>query len=508
MHFVNHTKRAVNVKALAASLAAAIALIGPGLVATTSAAPNAGSRLDPTLKTHPLLQVGAQKEPDKKVRVIVQTERRDDDLHAIARSVDAEVDEQFSFVQAMVLEVPQKRALELARNPHVRYVSLDGPVRHQGSNFDASHLLTSYPGTISVPNGVWNGGIPSTGKGVAVAVLDSGVNAQHPDFYASNVKSVNVNKTALNTEDGHGHGTHVVGIINGRSSDGHYIGIAPDATVYSIKISDDSGSAHEADMLRGLQWVYDNRGSTNIKAVNLSVASATAESYLTSVVDAAVEQLWLNGITVVVAAGNRGAAVDAEWYAPANDPFVITVGALDDNLTTAPGDDSLATFSGRGMTQDGYNKPDVVAPGRKIYAPLASSSATLATLLPTHISADGRHIRLSGTSMAAPVVTGVVALVKQVFPNMTPDQMKWLFVNNLHPYNAQPDKAGMVNPQQMLTSAKSTSTWGTANKGVMPNVGINTSNGTVQWGTSYWDTSYWDTSYWDTSYWDVMSNYD
>jgi len=239
--------------------------------------------------------------------------------------------------------------------------------------------------------------------------------------------------------------------------------------------------------------------------VNLSITSATAESYRTSVVDAAAEQLWFNGITVVVAAGNRGTALDATWYAPANDPYVITVGCLDDNQTTGPGDDSICGFSSRGLTQDGIYKPDVVAPGRKIYSALASASSSLAQQFPDRISVDGGHIRLSGTSMAAPVATGVVALVSQVFPTLRPDQMKWLLLKTLHPYNFQPDNAGVVNPQQMLTTARSTNPWGMANVGLAPNAGISVSAGSVQWGSAYWDSAHWDSAYWDSAHWDVTT---
>ena len=123
------------------------------------------------------------------------------------------------------------------------------------------------------------------------------------------------------------------------------------------KIADDQGRALSSDLLRGLQWVYDNRngigGSGPIKVVNLSTTAAIPESYLTSALCAAVEKLWSAGIVVVCAAGNRGGDRDATWYPPANDPFAITVGATDERESGAPGDDILASFSSRGRTQDG-----------------------------------------------------------------------------------------------------------------------------------------------------------
>lgn len=501
---------------LVAALAAAVALVAPGLA---SAAP--ASRLDPNLKVHPLLQVGAQHEPNRKVHLIVQKQSRDDDSLAIAQRLGVDIDEEFSVAGAISLEVPQKRALELARDPHVRYISLDGPVHgHSTSSttssplIDTSHLLTTYPDGITATS-VWNNttGQAATGAGVTVAVLDSGVNSNQGDIAGPNLISVNVNKAALGAQDGNGHGTHVVGIIKGRNGQGQYIGVAPDARVISVKISDDQGVAHESDLLRGLQWVYDNRATYNIRAANLSVSAATAESYKTSVIDAAAEQLWFNNVTVVAAAGNRGTASDAVWYAPANDPYVITVGCIDDNNTaTNYLDDSVCTFSSRGTTQDGYPKPDVYAPGRRIYSALAGSDSVLALQMPTHISPDGKHIRLSGTSMSAPMVTGLAALLYQNVPTLTPNQVKWLVQSTSRNYTGQAkgDPAGEIHAVPAISTAIAPGSkgLGSANAGLTPNGGINAANGTVMWGTSYWDSSYWDSSYWDSSYWDVAATYD
>jgi len=210
----------------------------------------------------------------------------------------------------------------------------------------------------------------------------------------------------------------------------------------------------------------------------------------------------------VVAAGNNGSATGAVSYAPANDPFVITVGCLDDNLTaTNYNDDSLCTFSSRGTTQDGYTKPDVVAPGRRIVSSLSSTSAVLAQQLPSHVSADGLHMRLSGTSMAAPVVTGTVALMLQRLPGLTPNQIKGLIQSSSRAYPGQVrgDPAGEVNAYPAFSNAVG-GKYPVANSGLVPNVGINTSTNTVGWGSYYWDSGYWDSYYWDSYHWDVTSN--
>ena len=266
--------------------------------------------------------------------------------------------EEFGFIKSLVLEVPQRAVLALAHNPNVRYISPDGPVQR---TIDASQLKTTYPQDVNAPS-VWNSGSTSTqatGSGVTVAVLDTGFNEDLPDFDNAAVQCLNVNVRTTSCSDADGHGTAVSGIIRGRDTQGRYIGVAPNSRILSIQVLGSNGSGAETDVVRGLQWVFDNRTTYNIKIVNLSLVGSVAESYLTAPISGALEQLWLNGVVVVAAAGNYGSASAATWYEPGNDPFVISVGALDDNGTATPTDDSLASFSSRGLTQDGIYKPEI-----------------------------------------------------------------------------------------------------------------------------------------------------
>jgi hypothetical protein len=141
-------------------------------------------------------------------------------------------------------------------------------------------------------------------------------------------------------------------------------------------------------------------GRYNIRVLNLSLESTVAESYRTDPLDAAVEAAWFKGIVVVAAAANRGTGTDAVRYAPGNDPYVITVGAVDDQGTKSVTDDRLAPRSSRGTTHDGIAKPELVAPGAKIVSTLAPASAFTA-LCPT-CAVDGEYIRAGGTSMPCP----------------------------------------------------------------------------------------------------------
>src|SRR4051812_18879578 len=226
----------------------------------------------------------------------------------------------------------------------------------------------------------WARGV--TGSGVGVAVVDTGVAGYLPDFYSAGqsrvIASAVTNPCATDADDHVGHGTHVAGLIAGNSVgyggaalSGRYMGVAPKANLVSVKVSDDGGDTTVLDVIYGLQFVVDNRDALGIKVVNLSLSAATAESYKTDPLDAAAEAAWFSGIVVVAAAGNDGTASNSVSYSPGNDPFVITTGALDDKGTSYLGDDGVPSWSSRGVTQDGFAKPDILAPGNKLIAALA-----------------------------------------------------------------------------------------------------------------------------------------
>ena len=507
-----------------------------------------------SVKIHPLLQYGAQTDPTRVVRVIVQQVRAPSTglLGGLLGGGTKKGDEQFTIIPALVTSVPLGSIAALARDPNVRYISPDGPVQiiqgvplvrgllggvlglvggllggggasdptvsgsfsNSSKSAASTQLSTTYPFDTGATN-AWNGtaGPSDTGAGVTVAVLDSGVDFSHPDL-AGHVIAVNVNQAASGPTDGFGHGTHVAGVIVGQDSAGKYVGIAPGANLVSVKISDDAGVAYESDVLRGLQWVGLHRTNYNIRAINLSLSASVPQSYATSPIDAAVENLWHQGVTVVTSAGNLGTAEDAVWYAPGNDPLVITVGCLDDNQTVAPGDDSLCMISSRGTTEDGFAKPELVAPGRKIVSTLATGingqPAELATQFPDRITADGRHIRLSGTSMSAPMVTGAVALLLARHPGLTPDQVKKLLVSTATGYPGQLDKAGGLNIVAALLANVPPASVQTPLPiaGTLPPTGKTTVIwdgsrwATATWDSSHWDSSHWDTAHWDSSYWD------
>ena len=329
-----------------------VGLVGLGVPVV---APPTQITLNSALKIHPLLQYGAQANPTGVVRVIIQQNG----------PLAGGATERFTIIPALVTSMQLGSIAALALDPNVRYISPDGPVQiipglqpivdsssvqppvigsFSGASgrgpVDATHLTTTYP-FVSGATNAWPAtpGPSDTGAGVTVAVIDSGVDLSHPDL-TGHVIAVNVNQTASGPTDGYGHGTHVAGVIAGQDPAGQYVGIAPGANVVSVKVSDDTGATYESDVLRGLQWTNQNRTNYNIRAINLSLSASVPQSYATSPIDAAAEFLWHQGVTVVTSAGNLGTSEDAVWYAPGNDPLVITVGCLDDNQTVASADDS------------------------------------------------------------------------------------------------------------------------------------------------------------------------
>jgi serine protease AprX len=348
-----------------------------------------------------------------------------------------------------------------------------------------------------------------TGTGVTVAVIDSGITTFHPDFTTGGSSRVIANEkfgNNLTTEDMYGHGTHVAGIIggNGTASGGTYKGIAPGVNLVNLKTSDMYGMTYESDVVAGLQWIYDNKSTYNIKVVNISMNSTVAQSYHTSPLDAAVEILWFNGIVVVVSAGNNGTANGSSTlYPPANDPFVITVGASEDKGTGILTDDTIAVFSAYGTTESGFAKPDIVAPGRNVVAPLGGLINIIFQQHPLHRVND-YYFRMSGTSMSAPVVSGAVALLLQDEPNLTPDQVKYRLMNTANKTwtNYSTAKAG-AGALDIYTAVNGTSTQ-SANTGIVISQMLSTGSEPITWGSVGWNSVGWNSVGWNSVGWNSV----
>ncbi len=401
-----------------------------------------------------------------------------------------------------------------AADPNVFRIVYDAPVRLMDTALSAAALATAYP---VVDNAVaeWGNPLaPLTGMGIGVAVIDSGV-AQHPDFGSRVTVNLNFCSTATSAADEFGHGTVVAGIVggNGTASNGQYIGIAPQATLLNLRVNDATGAAATSDIMNAILWAVNNQSTYNIQVLNLSLISSVAESYTTSPLDAAVEYAWLKGIVVVVAAGNLGP--NSALYAPANDPYVITVGATDDAGTVTKSDDTLAVFSSYGVTQDGFAKPDLVAPGRHIVSTVAAGSA-IATTYPQNMVGT-QYMMLSGTSLAAPQVSGIAALYSEAHPTIRPGQLKGVLKTTAHGFGllgTVPVGAG-AGYADAAAAVNYNGTVGNLDGGLTPNnylqvmylqannlgTGTSVSWGSVSWGSVSWGSVSWGNIVWTAVSW-------
>lgn len=224
--------------------------------------------------------------------------------------------------------------------------------------------------------------------------------------------------------DGSGHGAHVTGIMlnTQRTTDGRYFGLAPNANLVSVRAFDADGRGTYSSVIRGIDWIVQNRNTYRIRVLNLSFGATPRSNYWDDPLNRAVMKAWQAGIVVVVSAGNGG-PVPQSITVPGNVPYVITVGAMTDNFTPAdPADDRLASFSAAGPTYEGFVKPEVVAPGGHIWS-LMPTSARIAQEHPSYRN-DGDYFTMSGTSQAAAVVSGAAALLLQADPGLTPNAVK------------------------------------------------------------------------------------
>jgi serine protease AprX len=408
--------------------------------------------------------------PNTNVNVIVQyyNPPTNNELD-FANSVAAANGKKLGLVKAYALKTSPAYVQNLiTQDPNIKYVSLDRPLKGAMNyavpavNADVAHNL-GYDGT-----------------GIGIAVIDSGINPvwdlNVPNSKASRiVYSQNFDTTANTTSDLYGHGTHVAGIIagNGAASlcsncDVAFRGIAPNANIINLRVLDANGSATDSTVISAIQQAIALKNQYNIRIINLSLGRGIFESYTLDPLCQAVEQAWNAGLVVVAAAGNYGRDNSNGNYgygtitAPGNDPYVITVGAMKTMGTATRADDLIATYSSKGPTLlDHIIKPDIVAPGNLIISELASTSATLYLNYPQNAvpisyyttsnnqNASSSYFTLSGTSMAAPMVSGAAALLLQQNPSLAPDQVKARLMKTA--YKTFPASSAYTDPSTGIT---------------------------------------------------------
>ncbi len=257
------------------------------------------------------------------------------------------------------------------------------------------------------------------GSGITIAFLDTGISPTK-DFEGRILVFRDFINGRTAPYDDNGHGTHVTGIACGSGvlSGGKYRGIAPSASIASLKTLDSTGKGSASDILAGMQWIYDNKSKYNIRIVNLSIGTSAASGEDPLV--RAAEALWDSGITVICAAGNNGPA-PCTISSPGISRKIITVGSSDDENETSIWGMALKNFSGRGPTLDCVIKPDILAPGSSIVSCLSADAKREDIKI-----RDKYYQILSGTSMSTPIVAGAAAALLQKDPTLTPDDIKYM----------------------------------------------------------------------------------
>jgi subtilisin family serine protease len=277
-----------------------------------------------------------------------------------------------------------------------------------------------------------------TGDGVTIAIVDTGlwndkglrqkggsgrsrVLATYDAQTGAEVTDLQQRKFG---DDPNGHGSHIASVAaSGRKIRGEYNGIAPDAALVVVRAFGEQGQGSYADVIRGLDWIWQNQARLGIRVVNLSFSAPPQSHYWDDPINQAVMRLWQAGIVVVASAGNTGP--DAMTIGvPGNVPYIVTVGAMTDSYTPDDRtDDRLTWFTAAGPTHEGFVKPDLVAPGGHLRGVMPKDSYIPNTFPQFH---DGkRYFAMSGTSQATAVVTGIVALMLQFDPDLTPDEVKF-----------------------------------------------------------------------------------
>jgi serine protease AprX len=362
------------------------------------------------------------------VSVIVQSVGGSGEASEAVRSAGGRVTRDLSIVGGVGAELPERSLPALRADERVWNVTPNEKVGFHGSaDTEITHRIQKVVGA----NKLWAQGI--TGSGVTVGLLDTGVYAAHPDLAGRVVCGADLTAEAgtdAECQDTFGHGTFMAGLIagNGASSNGKYKGAAPGANIVSVKASGYDGSTDVSTILAGIQWFVAHQDEYSIDVLNLSLGSDSSQDYRLSPLNYAVERAWREGIAVVVSSGNSGPD-NGTVMKPGDDPYVITVGASNDEGSVAAGDDMVPVFSSRGPTRaNGLAKPDVVSPGVHTVS-LRSPGSSIDQQFCAQACVDGGYFRGTGTSMSTATVSGVVAQLLQRNPGLTPDQIKHRLMN-------------------------------------------------------------------------------
>ncbi len=369
------------------------------------------------------------------------------------------------------------------------HVIPDATLHPTGASFRAASTDTQIS-ALDPPAG-WS---LDAGRGVTVALVDTGV-TDTPDLHGSRL----VRGPDLSGErdgiDHYGHGTFMAGLIAGdgtasSSATTRHLGVAPAATLVSVKVAGADGSSSVSRVIAGIGWVVGHRDAYDIGVLDLSFGVDAPMPYWNNPLSAAVEAAWASGISVVVSAGNDGAG---HVTSPGSDPYVITVGAADTAGTASTTDDVVPAWSGTERFH-GYSKPDVVAPGVSV----VSLRAPASTIDVTHPEGriDDVYFRGSGTSMSSALVSGAAAVLLSHHPAATPDDIKGALVDGA----AKLAGGARAIDLDRADHAEPRPAWWQHYRVAFDGLGRGLDHG-MPWTASRWTASRWTASRWTATRW-------
>ena len=477
----------------------------------------ASALADATLS--PGLAEMADANPDATFKVIVQG-GKGKSSNEVADEVgpDNKIKRRFLSIDGVAVDLSGREVLKLAKKQGILSISVDQPVRLTSGPLYGSKQRWPYAsGVAKFWSQLYAGTPAEMGNPPTIAIVDSGVDPSVPDLAGRVVREVNLTSLPNNSpHDGRGHGTFVASIAAGAGT--FYAGVAPNAKLVSIDVVDDTGMGMTSDVIAAADWILANKAAYGIRVANFSLHGSQRSTFRFDPLNKAVEKLWFSGVVVVTAAGNYGSAETGVLYSPGNDPFVITVGATDIDGSISTTDDYAAPWSAYGHTLDGFAKPEISAPGRYMVGAVPPT-ASLPLERPDRVVAPG-YLLMSGTSFAAPVVSGTAAYILARHPNFTPDQVKGALMLTARPTpSAAPGSTGVgevaadravevtspPNPNQALNQFVTTNlltgekvfdqaTWTTAAQ-------LNQTWDAATWTTATWTTATWTTATWTTATW-------
>lgn len=338
-------------------------------------------------------------------------------------------------INSYSVRLTREQLRSLLRSDLIEYVTLDAAIRPTDTGESDYMPLQDYQTILGLDQAPWGSDSP-----VTVAVIDSGV-AQHNDlkhtlvstsidFVGGGIRQINDRDYKDYKHDSFGHGTPVAGIIESMREDPNG-GEAGKAEILNIRVIGDEGWGQTSDLIRAIDWLVENHDQYGVRVANMSLGHPAFQSYRDDPLCQAVRRLVDAGVVTVVSAGNLGRLEEYPqvWggiISPGIEPSAITVGAVNTKGTLTQRDDIATTYSSRGPTLDGIFKPDLVAPGNSIIAPISQLSYLEQNYPELVYNQD--YIRMSGTSMATAFVSAVAARILEQNNDLSPDEIKLILL--------------------------------------------------------------------------------